>query len=411
MVARRPKDRRAQIARASAEAFSALGYHGVTMETVASRAGISRRALHRHYPGKYALFREAVLNLGEQLVDATAFADADTEAADTDAADPEADPLVALRDLVAALIDTTLVNRNSGGLYRWEARYLRADDQATLDQHIRLVHLRIQRPLRALRPELTSRQRWTLSTAVLSVVGSVVDHRAKLPASQIKVVLADLAAVIVTADLASVGDATVGHGRYRRVPSSKYDALLDESMRQFNAKGYRDTSVEDIASAVGMPASGVYRHFSRKSDLLSSAFRRAADWLSGELVSITSTASTADDALATVIDSYVAQSFEHPEFEHVYHAERMNLPAADQNLLRGMQRSTVESWTQLVVAVRPELTTGEARFVVHAAMALVIDVGRLTDYRNSAQTLGMLGELLDLTLTGRYRLRATLTAR
>ena len=74
-MARRPPDRKAQIARASAEAFSALGYHGVTMEDIASRVGVSATALYRHYSGKYELFRGAVLSLGQQLVDATDFAE------------------------------------------------------------------------------------------------------------------------------------------------------------------------------------------------------------------------------------------------------------------------------------------------------------------------------------------------
>ena len=74
-IRRRPKDRKAQIARASAEAFSALGYHAVSMEAIASRVGISATALYRHYPSKYDLFRDAVLALGEQLVQCTAFAD------------------------------------------------------------------------------------------------------------------------------------------------------------------------------------------------------------------------------------------------------------------------------------------------------------------------------------------------
>jgi len=73
-VRRRPKDRKAQIARASAEAFSTLGYYGVSMETIAKRVGISAAALYRHYSSKYELFRDAVLNLGQQLVDCTAFA-------------------------------------------------------------------------------------------------------------------------------------------------------------------------------------------------------------------------------------------------------------------------------------------------------------------------------------------------
>jgi hypothetical protein len=44
-------------------------------------------------------------------------------------------------------------------------------------------------------------------------------------------------------------------------------------------------------------------------------------------------------------------------------------------------------------------------------MALVIDMGRLTEYRDTSQARDLVGGLLDLTLLGRYRLRATLTAK
>jgi hypothetical protein len=84
---------------------------------------------------------------------------------------------------------------------------------------------------------------------------------------------------------------------------------------------------------------------------------------------------------------------------------------ADQKILRNLQRATVESWARLVVAIRSDWTLGQARFAVHAAMALVIDVGRLVRYDDSAQSRMMVGRLLDLTLLGRYRLRATLPAR
>src|SRR4029078_3176628 len=103
-MARRPPDRKAQIARASAEAFRALGYPGVTMEDIASRVGVSATALYRHYSGKYELFRGAVLRLGQQLVDATALPDPSDD-----------DPRSELGRLVAALADTALANRESGG--------------------------------------------------------------------------------------------------------------------------------------------------------------------------------------------------------------------------------------------------------------------------------------------------------
>jgi AcrR family transcriptional regulator len=399
-MAARPRDRKAQIARASAEAFSALGYHGVTMEDIASRVGVSATALYRHYSGKYELFRGAVLSLGQQLVDATELADSDD------------DPRVDLGLLVAALADTALATRESGGLYRWQGRFLSDDDARELNRQLHAVHRRVQRPLAALRPGLSSRERWTRSTAVLSVIGSIVDHRARLPAARIRALLAELCMVIATSDLVvPADDAPPRVTPKRRTPESKYEALLDAAMRLFNEKGYRDTSVEDIAAAVGLPASGVYRYFARKSDLLAAPFRRATDWLSAEVAADTSTARDPEDALTTVIDAYVKRSFQHPELAYVYYTERLNMSVADRNVLRRQQRSIVEAWVELVTGMRPEWTAAEARFAVHAAMALVIDIGRLTDYRDTEQTRAMVSGLLDLTLLGRYRLRMALPAR
>jgi AcrR family transcriptional regulator len=401
-VRRRPKDRKAQIARASAEAFSALGYYGVSMETIAKRVGISAAALYRHYSSKYELFRDAVLNLGHQLVDCTAFAD-----------EVDGEPELTLRRLVSALIDTAMVNRESGGLYRWEGRYLRGDDQATLNAQMRCVHHRIQRALTAIRPDLTSRQRWVLSTSALSVIGSIVDHRAKLPAIQVRALLADLADAVLAADLPDVAD-IVAEARppvATVAETLKYEALLNESMRLFNLKGYRDTSMEDIAAAVGMPASGIYRYFSGKSDILAAAFRRAADRLSAELSAIVAAVPDREKALTAVIDAYVTRSFDRPELDYVYYTERLNMTPGDQKILRNLQRANVESWVELVVSVRQEWTPGQARFAVHAAMSLVIDLGRLMRYENSAPARAIVARLVDLTLLGRYRLRAALPAK
>lgn len=401
-IRRRPKDRKAQIARASAEAFSALGYHAVSMESIASRVGISATALYRHYPSKYRLFRDAVLALGEQLVACTAFADDAPADAET------------LSRLISALTDTALANRDSGGLYRWEARYLRGDDQTTLNAQMRTVNHRIQRPLLAFRPGLSSRQRWMLSTSILSVIGSIVDHRAKLPAVHIRAVLAEIATAVSTADVPDLSDSAAEvpwRTAVRRTDASKYEALLTESVQLFNRKGYRDTTMEEIASAVGIPTSGIYRYFSGKSDILAAIYRRAADRLSSEASSILGSAPDPEEALTALIDAYVTRSFHHPELAYVYYTERVNMAPADQKVLRNLQRATVETWVRLLTEIRSDWTVGQARFAVHAAMALVIDVGRLVQYDNTAPARLTVGRLLDLALLGRYRLRTTLPAR
>jgi AcrR family transcriptional regulator len=401
-IRRRPKDRKAQIARASAEAFSALGYHTVSMEAIASRVGISATALYRHYPSKYDLFRDAVLALGEQLVECTAFADAMNPDMET------------LQRLIAAITDTALANRESGGLYRWEARYLRGDDQTTLNGQMQTVNRRIQRPLIALRPGLSSRQRWMLSSSILSVIGSIVDHHAKLPAVHTRAVLADIATAISTADVPDLPEESAADARPRRparVDPSKYEALLTQSVLLFNRKSYRDTTMEEIASAVGIPTSGIYRYFSGKNDILAAIYRRAADRLSSEASSILGAVTGPEEALTGLIDAYVKRSFDHPELAYVYYTERVHMAPADQKILRNLQRATVDSWVRLVSAIRPDWTVGQARFAVHAAMALVIDVGRLVHYDNTAASRMAVGRLLDLTLLGRYRLRTTLPAR
>jgi len=384
-VRRRPKDRKAQVERAAAEAFSAFGYHAVGMEAIAAKVGISAAALYRHYPSKYDLFCAAVLNLGQQLVDCTEI----DQQSDADA----------LNRLIDALIDVTLANRESGGLYRWQARYLRPPDQTRLSNQLRIVNRRIQEPLTAIRPGLTSSQRWMISAALLSVIGSIVDHHLTMPATEIRALFVAAGLRVLSAKL-PLPDDDLPNPRRRPLFSDTgvYESLLHAAMVLFNERGYRETSVEQIAAAVGMPASGIYRYFSGKSDVLATVMRRAADRVSGELSIIVGADDDPRDVLTQLIEAYVATSFANPELAFVYYTERVNLSAADDELLRNVQRSTIDSWVQLLTSERPELTPSQARFLVHAAMAIVVDVGRLVHYDDSPHSQACVRKLMELTL-------------
>jgi AcrR family transcriptional regulator len=392
-VRRRPKDRKAQVERAAAEAFSASGYHAVGMETIAAKVGISAAALYRHYPSKYDLFRGAVLNLGQQLVDATDIGD-----------EPQSDPDT-LHRLIHALIDVTLANRDSGGLYRWQARYLRPQDQKQLMDQLRVVNRRIQKPLMAIRPTLSSSQRWMTSAALLSVIGSVVDHRVKMPAEEIRALLVDVSRKLLSAQLPAPDDPVLNPPRRQLFSDTGvYEALLHASMALFNEQGYRETSMEQIAAAVGMPTSGIYRYFSGKSDILATVMRRAADRISGELSVIIGADADPHRVLIRLVEAYVATSFANPELAFVYYTERVNLAPADEVPLRNVQRSTIDSWVRLLTTARTELSATQARFLVHAAMALVVDVGRLAHYSSGAgdcaHSQACVRQLMELTLLG-----------
>jgi AcrR family transcriptional regulator len=388
---RRPKDRKAQIARVSAEAFSELGYHGISMEDIAGRIGVTAASLYRHYSGKYDLFQAAVLGLGQQLVECTAFID-----------DNPADPEQTWDRAVAALIDITLANRTSGGLYRWEGRYLHHVDQLLLNEQIKLVNRRLQLTMSQLRPDLDSRQRWILSSAVLSVLGSITDHHARLETDRIHATLARIARNVRDTELP------------RQTPSAdptpirvtvtaeagEYEQILHSAMLLFNERGYRDTGMDDIADAVGISTTSIYRFVSGKGAILAAVYRRAADRVSGDVSAILSTADGPRDAVGQLVEAFVRRSFANPELAYVYYAERVNVPAADQHALHNIQRATVDAWARQVAAVRPEISPDEARFAVHAGFALVVDLGRFMHYANSESALAVVRHLLLETLIG-----------
>jgi AcrR family transcriptional regulator len=389
----RPKNRKALIARASADAFGAQGYHAVSMEEIAARVGISPAALYRHSQGKYDLFRDSVLGLGQLLVDATDFGDD---------VDPAEDPHGLLAALVDALINVTIANRTAGGLYRWEGRYLREPDRDILERQIQLVNRRLQRPLRVMRPELGSRQRWTLTASALSAIGSIADHSAPLSVPGIRSFLASVVEDLLAADLPTP--------RRRRAPDPPpprvtlaagiYECVLHESIQMFHERGFRDTGMDDIAAAVGVPTTGIYRYFPGKADILAASLRRAVDRTSQDLVRITAATADPHTALTQLVRAYLDQFRERPALAYVQHTERRNLPESEARVVERIEQSLVDSWARLVTEQRPELTVATARYAVYCAFALVTDLGRLTDSHASPSAQAAVQHLMEVVLLG-----------
>lgn len=392
-IRRRPKDRKAQIARASADAFSAQGYHAVSMEDIASRVGISSSALYRHSPSKYDLFRETMLSLSAKLVEATSFAD---ECSADDASS-------VLADLITSLVATTIDNRTAGGLYRWERRYLEAPDQDALKRDLALVNRRLQRPLAARRPKLTEPQLSTLSGAALSVIGSITDHSTPLAASEVRNLTSQLAANLLAADLPANRGArpSTGTRPVLTAAGGTYEFVLQESMRLFYDRGFRDTSMEEIAAAVDMQPSGLYRYFPSKADMLIAAYRRAADRISGDVAKIVARHPDPEDALTALIAAYVRRSFNYPEIAYVYYTERYNVPERELVMLDAIRQSTVDAWVRLLTGARPDMTAAQARYTVHAAHAIIVDLGRLVRHNDSSHARATARRLTEVALLGR----------
>lgn len=389
-VKRRPKNRKAQIASSSAAAFSAFGYHAVSMEDIASKLDISAAALYRHYPSKYALFRESVLRLGAVLQESTMLP---TELAD-------AEPTAQLDWLLHSLIAATVANRQSGALYRWQGRYLKGEDRIELRGQIRSATGAIADILARLRPEVDADDRRMLAAAAVNIIGSIVDHHASLPAKQIDALLCAACRAVTAADLPP-RDGAPPPAAHKEIPLSfKHELLLKKAVILFHERGYPEVSIEEIAAAADLPASGVYRYFHSKSDILAAAFRRAAERVSAAIGPAVAAADSPEEALESLIDQYVTGSFDESELTYVYYAEIGNVPAAERTVLRNIQRLNVEEWAKLVGRVRPTLTPAESRFLVHAALGLVVGPGRYFEVDAGAASQARVRTLMRITLLG-----------
>jgi AcrR family transcriptional regulator len=365
-IRRRPKNRRAQIAAASAAAFGALGYHGVSMDDIASGLGISSAALYRHYPSKYALFREELLRVGKAMTESVELPE---EAADWTAEHR-------LGHVLDSLIGVTIENRATVTLVRWEVRYLEPEDQEVLNEQQLTVVRALGDQLAALRPALGENDVRVLRAAMLSAITSIADHHATLPTKPLVHLLNSASLAINEADLPPAQAVTEPVSV--EIPDSfKHELLLRKAVELFHDRGYPNVSVEEIATAAGLSAaSAVYRFYRGKSDLLAAAFRRAAERVSGAIGPAVAAAVDAEAALTTLIEQYVDGSFAERALTFVYYTEFQHIPAEERAVLRNIQRLSVEEWARLLREVRPELSPAEARFLIHAAFALVVDLGR-----------------------------------
>ncbi|WP_227983557.1 TetR/AcrR family transcriptional regulator [Nocardia spumae] len=369
VIRRRPKNRRAQIASESAAAFGSLGYHGVSMEEIAARLGISSAALYRHYPSKYALFREELLRLAAAAVTAVTLP--------ARAAERPAEEQLGM--VIDAIVAETIGNRPTAALARWEARYLNPDDRVLFDERFSSAISTLRALIGGVRPELSRRDRLVRAVAVFSVVSSIGDHHAQLPAKALAVVLSEAAWSVVRADLPSADVAVPEPPPAAEIPQLfKHQVLIDKAVELFHERGYPNVSVEDIAAAADLSAaSAVYRYYRSKDALLAAAFRRVADRMAAVIAPAVESSPSSSEALDTLIGLYVDGSFAERELTFVYYAEFGNVSTYERTVLRNIQRLVVAEWVELLVDSRPRLPRAQARILVHAGFGLVVGLGRL----------------------------------
>ncbi len=362
---KRPKDRREQIARVAAEDFSRRGYHGVGIEEIAASLDISGPAVYRHFPNKYALLEHAITTASDALSSAVE---------DAVAASAGRPPGERADAIIAAALRVSFERRNSGGLFRWEQRILEGADRARIRKQLTTMISTFAGAVADGCPGVSVPEVELRCVGAISVTGSVTAHRTVLAQKRAEVVLAGAARSLLALAPPAV-EYQLG-ATPPRADEGRRGELLDIAIDLIFEHGFHNVSMGQIGKAAGIVPSGMYRYFPNKAGILVSALERAGEATTAAVERVVAANPEPEARLAALAQAYVQLSFEASKVMTVYFREIGNVPDGERIRLAGVQRANIAAFADAVAAVRPELGAAEATFLVHAAFAVVFDVGR-----------------------------------
>lgn len=373
--AKRPRNRKAQLAEAASELFRKHGYHQVSVNDIAQAAGVTGPAVYRHFRGKQDILAHVLLSGMDTfgLVTEQALATPGTPS----------DQLAALLRAVAAL---AVDRREITALWRWEGRHLAGADRSKIRHRGAEVISQWAIALRDVRPALSPADAELLGWATLSVYGSVSVHHVNAPRRRFEELLARLAGAVMSWEvpggapepmpaptIAGMADAVLGPQQQPGVAGSRREELLTASLSLFRERGYAAVSMEDIGARAGMAGPSIYRYFPAKAAILVAGAYRMADRLTADAER--AMAMPPGEALRSLATSYVQTVLRSDNIMANFANELGNLPERDRKELVRLQRAYVAEWLRQLRS-ESELTEQDAKIVVHAALTIVNDLAR-----------------------------------
>ena len=180
----------------------------------------------------------------------------------------------------------------------------------------------------------------------------------------------------MTSNASPVNDAA-GHAsppattQRSRAKESRRQALLAAAASLFAANGFNRVSLEDLGAAAGVSGPAVYRHFPGKqavlADLLVTVSQELLD--GGRRVAAGSPDPLA--ALRGLVEFQVDFALGKPDVIRVQDRDFSNLSDEDQEAVRGLQRSYVEVWVDVLTQLHPGSDGAELRMRAHATFGLI----------------------------------------
>lgn len=100
------------------------------------------------------------------------------------------------------------------------------------------------------------------------------------------------------------------------------DLILEEALKLFSERGIKETTVRDIAKAVGITEGAIYRHFRSKDEIVHELFGLYSERLYNDLVQSVERSETLEEKFRNVIYTFLMFAFKNPEafrYMNIFH--------------------------------------------------------------------------------------------
>ncbi|MFC9832892.1 TetR/AcrR family transcriptional regulator [Rhodococcus sp. NPDC127530] len=153
-------------------------------------------------------------------------------------------------------------------------------------------------------------------------------------------------------------------------PRNRKAQIITVAREQFGRRGYHGVNMEDIASAVGITAGALYRHFPNKQDLLAQAILNAASSIMATLDDI-----DPEDSAANCL-ALLRYCLDNDFRAVLFDQESRNLVPERRTEVRTAVQSVVARIAGALRAERPDLTAADADVLAWALSSVALSPAR-----------------------------------
>jgi AcrR family transcriptional regulator len=139
----------------------------------------------------------------------------------------------------------------------------------------------------------------------------------------------------------------------------------------FAVRGFHGVGMDEIGAAVGISGPALYRHFPGKDALLTAVLVPISERLLTEGRRRAEAAADPAAALDALVRWHTDFALGNPDVITVQDRELDNLPVEVAREVRRLQRSYVEEWVRVLLALDPGLDEPTTRAAVHSAFGLL----------------------------------------